>query len=117
MKNIYRILLLIAVLLSSVSCNKFFDDMKPTDKVSDKVIWQTTTNAEYYVNYLYDYVYVVVTDQAKDNVLTEAYTDMFKYSSYNNMSYALIASQMAYGNATTVTDSFAPRYIPIVGVS
>ena len=111
MKNIYRILLLIAVLLSSVSCNKFFDDMKPTDKVSDKVIWQTTTNAEYYVNYLYDYVYVVVTDQAKDNVLTEAYTDMFKYSSYNNMSYALIASQMAYGNATTVTDSFVDVYL------
>lgn len=111
MKNIYRILLLIAVLLSSVSCNKFFDDMKPTDKVSDKVIWQNTTNAEYYINYLYDYVYVVVTDQAFGNVMTEAYTDTFKYSSYNAGATGLFASEMAYGSAITLTNNYVDVYL------
>ena len=97
MKNITKILLLVGILLSAVSCNKFFDDMKPTDKVSDKVIWQTTANAEYYVNYLYDYVYTVVTDQTKNNVMTEAYADMLKYSSFNSGHPGLFVSQMAYG--------------------
>ena len=81
MKNINKILLLVAVLVSGASCNKFFDDMKPTDKVSDKVIWQTTKNAEYYVNYLYDYVYVVVANQTYGSVMTEAYTDMARIRS------------------------------------
>ena len=83
--------------MSGVSCNKFFDDMKPTSEVSDKVIWQTTTNAEYYVNYLYDYVYSVVTSQTYGNALTEAYTDMLKYSSFNAGHPGLFVSQMAYG--------------------
>ena len=83
--------------MSGVSCNKFFDDMKPTSEVSDKVIWQTTTNAEYYVNYLYDYVYSVVTSQTYGNALTEAYTDMLKYSSFNAGHSGLFVSQMAYG--------------------
>lgn len=101
MKNITKILLIVGILFSSVSCNKFFDDMKPTDKVSDKVIWETTTNAEYYVNYLYDYVYVVVTDQANNGVMTEAYADMLKYSSFNSGHPGLFVSQMAYGEPYT----------------
>ena len=75
--------------------------MKPTDKVSDKVIWQTTKNAEYYVNYLYDYVYVVVANQTYGSVMTEAYTDMFKYSSFNAGHPGLFVSQMAYGQPYT----------------
>ena len=101
MKNITRILLLIGIVLSGVSCNKFFDDMQPTDKVSDKVIWQTTTNAEYYVNYLYDYVYVVVANQTNGSVMTEAYADMLKYSSFNAGHPGLFVSQMAYGQPYT----------------
>lgn len=101
MKNITKILLFVGILLAGVSCNKFFDDMKPTDKVSDKVIWQTTLNAEYYVNYLYDYVYVVVTNQATGNVMTEAYADMLKYSSFNAGHPGLFVSQMAYGQPYT----------------
>jgi hypothetical protein len=101
MKNITKILLIVGIVLSGVSCNKFFDDMKPTDKVSDKVIWQTTKNAEYYVNYLYDYVYVVVANQTYGSVMTEAYTDMFKYSSFNAGHPGLFVSQMAYGQPYT----------------
>ena len=101
MKNITKILLIVGIVMSGVSCNKFFDDMKPTDKVSDKVIWQTTKNAEYYVNYLYDYVYVVVANQTYGSVMTEAYTDMFKYSSFNAGHPGLFVSQMAYGQPYT----------------
>lgn len=34
------------------SCNDFLD-MTPTNSISDKVMWSTTTNAEYAVNDLY----------------------------------------------------------------
>ncbi len=98
MKNIAKILLFVGILLTGVSCDKFFDDMKPTGSVSDMVIWETTTNAEYYVNYIYDYVYVVVTDQADNGVMTEAYADMLKYSSFNAGHPGLFSSQMAYGD-------------------
>ena len=98
MKNITKILLFVGILLASVSCDKFFDDMKPTDNVSDMVIWETTANAEYNVNYLYDYVYVVVTDQSYNGVMTEAYADMLKYSSFNPGHPGLFVSQMAYGD-------------------
>lgn len=101
MKNITKILLFVGILLAGVSCDKFFDDMKPTDKVSDMVIWETTTNAEYNVNYLYDYVYVVVTDQAANGVMTEAYADMLKYSSFNSGHPGLFVSHMAYGDPYT----------------
>ena len=36
------------------SCNDFLD-MTPTNSISDKVMWSTTTNAEYAVNDLYKY--------------------------------------------------------------
>ena len=75
--------------------------MKPADSVSDKVIWATTANAEYYVNYLYEYVYVVVTDQTAGNVMTEGYTDMLKYTSFNPGHPGLFVTQMAYGNPYT----------------
>ena len=101
MKNITKILLLVGIVLSGASCNKFFDDMQPTDKVSDKVIWQNTSNAEYYVNYLYDYVYVVVANQTSGSVMTEAYADMLKYSSFNAGHPGLFVSQMAYGQPYT----------------
>ncbi|MBO5942008.1 MAG: RagB/SusD family nutrient uptake outer membrane protein [Bacteroidales bacterium] len=101
MKNITKILLLVGIMLSGVSCNKFFDEMKPTDNISDKVIWQTTTNAEYFVNYLYDYVYVVVANQTYGSVMTEAYADMLKYSSFNAGHPGLFVSQMAYGQPYT----------------
>ena len=100
MKNIFKTILALGISLGSFSCTPYLD-MKPTDNVSDKVIWQTTANAEYYVNYIYDYVYVVVTDQASGNVMTEAYADMLKYSSFNAGHPGLFVSQMAYGQPYT----------------
>ena len=100
MKNIFKTILALGISLGSFSCTPYLD-MKPTDNVSDKVIWQTTANAEYYVNYIYDYVYVVVMDQASGNVMTEAYADMLKYSSFNAGHPGLFVSQMAYGQPYT----------------
>lgn len=111
MKNITKILFFVAVLLSGVSCNKFFDEMKPTDEVSDKVIWSTTMNAEYHVNYLYSYVYDVVMAQAYQGVMTEAYTDMLKYGSYNTIPMGYLASEMAYGNLQTLDDNYVNVYL------
>ena len=68
MKNIFKTILALGISLGSFSCTPYLD-MKPTDNVSDKVIWQTTANAEYYVNYIYDYVYVVVMDQADSSTI------------------------------------------------
>lgn len=38
------------------SCNDFLD-MTPTNSISDKMLWSTTTDAEYAVNELYKYFY------------------------------------------------------------
>ena len=82
MKNIIKISLLFAILLSGTSCNKFFDSMSPTDRVSDKMLWSTTESAEYHVNYLYTYIYDVLMTQTKVGQ-SEALTDQLKYGSYN----------------------------------
>ncbi|MBE6236620.1 MAG: RagB/SusD family nutrient uptake outer membrane protein [Bacteroidales bacterium] len=111
MKILSKILVLIGILFTGVSCNKFFDDMQPTDKVSDKVIWNTTVNAEYHINYLYSYVYDVAVGQSSSGVLTEAYTDMLKYGSYNNVPMGLQASQTAYGSSTTLSDNWVNVYL------
>ena len=42
----------VAVSVTAVSCSDFLD-MTPRDSVSDKVIWESTKNAELAVNYLY----------------------------------------------------------------
>lgn len=84
--------------------------MTPTDKVSDKVMWETTTNAEYHLNYLYSYVYDVVMGQSKGGE-TEAYTDMLKYGSYNYMTRCFIPSELSYGLSTTLTASYVDAYL------
>ena len=91
------------------SCTSFLD-MTPTDKVSDKVMWESTTNAEYHLNYLYSYVYDVVMGQSKGGE-TEAYTDMLKYGSYNYMTRCYIPSELSYGLSTTLTASYVDAYL------
>ena len=84
--------------------------MDPTDRVSDKVMWESTTNAEYHVNYLYTYIYDVVMSQCAAG-LTEALTDQLKYGSYNNNAMCYIPSQIAYGDATTLTAGYVDVYL------
>ena len=109
MNNIYKSIITVMMALGLSSCTSFLD-MTPTDKVSDKVMWESTTNAEYHLNYLYSYVYDVVMGQSKAGE-TEAYTDMLKYGSYNYMSRCYIPSELSYGLSTTLTASYVDAYL------
>ena len=96
-------------MISFSSCTEYLD-MTPTDKVSDKVMWETTSNAEYHVNYLYTYIYDVLMGQSTAGE-TEAFTDMLKYGSYNYNSRCFIPSEIAYGAATTLTSGYVQAYL------
>ena len=109
MKTLYKAIITSVMALGLSSCTSFLD-MTPTDRVSDKVMWETTSNAEYHVNYLYTYVYDVLSGQSVAG-LTEAYTDMLKYGSYNYNSMCFIPSELSYGLATTLTASYVDAYL------
>ena len=109
MKNIYKSAIIALMALGLSSCTSFLD-MSPTDKVSDKVMWESTTNAEYHVNYLYSYIYDVLMGQCVAGQ-TEALTDMLKYGSYNYNALCYIPSEIAYGAATTLTAGYVDSYL------
>ena len=110
MKKTIKISLVLLALLSVISCNKFFDTMDPTDRVSDKMLWSTTESAEYHVNYLYTYIYDVLMTQTAVGQ-TEALTDQLKYGSYNYNALCLIPSEIAYGDETTLTANYVSTYL------
>ena len=94
MKNIFKSIFAASVLCLT-SCTGLFD-MTPTDRVSDKVIWENTQNAEYSINYIYSYI-IDVTQSQSHAGMTEALTDQMKYGSYNYNSMCYIPSEIAYG--------------------
>ncbi len=113
MKKIYKAILAAAAAMGFFSCTPYLD-MTPTDSVSDKVMWESTENAEYHVNYLYSYIYDVLMGQCVAGQ-TEALTDMMKYGSYNYNSLCFIPSEIAYGAATTLTASYVDAYMGFWG--
>ena len=98
MKKIFKSILAAAV-FGLTSCSGLLD-MTPTDRVSDKVIWENTQNAEYSINYIYSYIFDVTWSQSAAG-MTEALTDQMKYGSYNYNSMCFIPSEIAYGVSTT----------------
>ena len=84
--------------------------MNPTDRVSDKLLWEKTESAEYHVNYLYTYIYDVLMNQSKVGQ-TEAFTDQLKYGSYSYNALCLIPSEIAYGEETTLTANYVSTYL------
>ena len=94
MKNIFKSIFAASVLCLT-SCTGLLD-MTPTDRVSDKVIWENTQNAEYSINYIYSYI-IDVTQSQSHAGMTEALTDQMKYGSYNYNSMCYIPSEIAYG--------------------
>ena len=88
-------------------------DLSPTDRVSDIVIWETTENAEYNLNYLYSYLIDIVNGQTNLG-LSESLTDMFKYTSYQYNSEALVPSEFAYGG-TNIKASYVDTYMGVWG--
>ena len=109
MKKIYKAILALGVSLGTFSCTPYLD-MTPTDSVSDKVIWETTENAEYHVNYIYTYLYDVLMNQCLAGQ-TEALTDMLKYGSYNYNALCYIPSEIAYGVDQTLSASYVDAYL------
>lgn len=95
MKKIFKSILAAAV-LGLTSCSGLLD-MTPTDRVSDKVIWETTQTAEYSINYIYSYILDVTWAQSSAG-MTEALTDQMKYGSYNDNAFCKIPSDIAYDN-------------------
>lgn len=108
MKKLYNGFLILAASLGLSSCD--FLDMTPPDRVSDKVMWENTQQAEYAVNYLYSYIYDVTMSQSKLG-LTEALTDQLKYGSYNYNSMCYIPSEFAYSDATTLQATYVDAYM------
>lgn len=90
------------------SCNDFLD-MTPTDKISDKGVWQSLSSAENAVNYLYSYIIDIAGTECVAG-MTEALTDQMKYGSYNYNSYCFIPSEIAYGGST-LTASYVNAYL------
>lgn len=80
------------------SCNDFLD-MTPTNSISDKMLWSTTTDAEYAVNELYKYFYNLSNFALEECAagMSEALTDELKYGSYNYNALCFIPSEIAYG--------------------
>ncbi len=95
--------------LGLFSCTKVLD-MTPTDRVSEKVMWESTANAEWAVNSIYSYTYSILANQSVVG-LTEALTDIMKYGSYNYNSLCFIPSEFAYGDATTITATYVDAYM------
>lgn len=94
MKKILKSILA-ASAICLTSCTGLLD-MTPTDRVSDKVIWESTQNAEYSINYIYSYIIDVTQSQSQAGMI-EALTDQMKYGSYNYNSMCFIPSEIAYG--------------------
>lgn len=109
MKNIYKTILALGLSLGVFSCTPYLD-MSPTDSVSDKLIWETTENAEYHVNYLYTYLYDLLMNQCAAGQ-TEALTDMMKYGSYNYNALCYIPSEISYGVEQTLSAGYVDTYI------
>ncbi len=107
--------ILSAVLLGSslcfTSCNDFLD-LSPTAAVSDKLVWSKVEYAELAINNYYHYIntYGAFSNGQSTAGLTEAYTDIFKYSSmtYNSLMY--IPNEFAYGGSV-LTASYVDTYL------
>lgn len=108
MKKFITGLFIVGAGLGMTSCNDYLD-MDPTDRVSEKVIWESLTNAEYAVNYVYSYVKDIVEGQCTAG-LTEALTDQLKYGSYNYNSLCFIPSEIAYGGSI-LTAGYVDTYL------
>ncbi|MBE6252680.1 MAG: RagB/SusD family nutrient uptake outer membrane protein [Bacteroidales bacterium] len=98
-----KLFFLTAALAALVSCNKTLD-LTPTDRVSAKTLWETTTDAEYSVNHLYSYLWGYYSAPTAAG-LTEALTDEFKYTSYNFNAMAYIPSYLAYFESTVTAQT------------
>ena len=102
-----KISIFVLSLFALCSCNGFLD-MTPTDRVSPQVLWSSTANAEYEINYIYSYIWDL---NSAPTVLglTESLTDEMKYTSYNYNSLCYIPSEASYGG-NNLTAAYVDSY-------
>ena len=102
-----KYILIISAAICLMSCNKYLD-MTPTDRVSAKTMWETASNAEYSINYLWTYIWDFNAEPTTIG-LTEALTDEMKYTSYNYNALCYIPSEASYGGQI-LTPSYVDSY-------
>lgn len=95
--RIITLIFLIGLILPG--CNKFLD-MNPTDRLSDKMVWQNAESVELYVNGFYPYIniYGAFGDGDSKVGLTEGLTETLKYGSMTPGTHVGFANIVAYAD-------------------
>jgi starch-binding outer membrane protein, SusD/RagB family len=95
--RIITLIFLIGLILPG--CNKFLD-MNPTDRLSDKMVWQNAESVELYVNGFYPYIniYGAFGDGDSQVGLTEGLTETLKYGSMTPGTHVGFANIVAYSD-------------------
>ncbi len=84
MKKILEKMLLLSLIAFALSSCSDWLDLTPSDRLSNKVIWEEKSSVDLYVNGFYTYLsqYGQFGDQQFQGSLTESLTNTFKYGSY-----------------------------------
>ncbi len=115
MKKKYLAFGLLAATVGLTSCNDFLD-IDPTDKATEKLVWNDVSTAELAVNYFYaDIPYLGSFSDYQCSVgLTEGLTDEMKYGNMNFNALCYIPNEISYGG-TVLTASYADAYLGVWG--
>lgn len=99
MKTKIFIITLFVSVIGLSGCNKFLD-LTPTDKLSDKVVWQSKENVELYVNGFYPYITIYSPYGSGDSNagLTEGMTETLKFGSMTSGTNVGFPNMLAYSN-------------------
>lgn len=101
-RKLYSLALLLGVLTASTGCNNYFDEMSPSNAVTDKIVWSNPDYATLYVNSFYSAIHNLSpfgTLQCYPG-LTDGLTDTFKFGSpddNNTGIYYGFANKFLYG--------------------
>lgn len=116
-KTILSSLVISAAAMSLASCSDFLDTT-PTDKVSDLTVWGKYEYAQLHANYMYEDLNLISgygdgSGCTRDCWIgmTEALTPLFKYGGYNYSSLNRLPSEMSYGSAITLSNSYVDGYL------
>lgn len=104
MKTKYIVSCLFAAAMGLTSCNDFLD-INPTDRATEKLVWNDVSTAEMAVNYFYaDIPYLgSFNDYQCGAGLTEGLTDELKYGNMLNNAECYIPNAISYGNILTAS--------------
>ncbi|MFV0592128.1 MAG: RagB/SusD family nutrient uptake outer membrane protein [Draconibacterium sp.] len=81
-KHLIKIVFLLGI-VSLTGCDEFLDTT-PTDRISDKLVWENESNVQMYINGFYPYIdrYGNFGSSQFSGALTEGLTETLKYGSY-----------------------------------